>query len=487
MALGKTDFGLYGVVGGLTVFIAFFNGLLSQATGRFYAVSIGEAAKDIDNETNRIVGLENCQQWFSTAVLLHTLVPLFLIATGYPLGIYVVKHCLIIPPDRLYACIWVFRFVCIACFVSMINVPFQAMYTAKQYIAELTIYSFLQTTANLFFVYYMVTHPGDWLARYAFWMCLVMVVPQIFICIRAILVFPECKLRFSFMWNLHRISSLARFAFWQGFGTLGVALRGQGIQLLINGYYHPSVNASFTIANQVSAQSQTLSASLQGAFAPAITTAYGAQNYAKMLMLSYQTCKFGLLLGLIFVLPLAIELREVLTLWLINPPEYSAELCWSVLIMMLIDRSASGHMLAVSAKGKIAAYQAFLGSCLILTLPIAWLFVANGFGVESIGVAMVCTMALCVCGRVWFARSLVGMSAKYWFRKIILPVGVVNIISGLAGYLPHFFMVPSFARVCVTTILCEMVFCPLVWCVLLDCTEREFLIKFASGLLKNEN
>ncbi|MGN0826402.1 MAG: hypothetical protein ACI4QD_00520, partial [Kiritimatiellia bacterium] len=36
-ALGKLDFGLYGVVGGMTVFIAFLNTLLSTATGRFYA------------------------------------------------------------------------------------------------------------------------------------------------------------------------------------------------------------------------------------------------------------------------------------------------------------------------------------------------------------------------------------------------------------------------------------------------------------------
>ena len=36
-ALGKTDLGLYGVVGGMTVFISFLNMFLSTATGRFYA------------------------------------------------------------------------------------------------------------------------------------------------------------------------------------------------------------------------------------------------------------------------------------------------------------------------------------------------------------------------------------------------------------------------------------------------------------------
>ena len=42
-ALGQEDFGLYGVVGGLVVFIGIVNSLLGCAVGRFYAVSVGAA------------------------------------------------------------------------------------------------------------------------------------------------------------------------------------------------------------------------------------------------------------------------------------------------------------------------------------------------------------------------------------------------------------------------------------------------------------
>lgn len=51
MALGQVDYGLYGVVGGLTAFIAFFNGLLVTAVGRFYAVSVGEAQVKGENSS----------------------------------------------------------------------------------------------------------------------------------------------------------------------------------------------------------------------------------------------------------------------------------------------------------------------------------------------------------------------------------------------------------------------------------------------------
>ncbi len=44
-ALGKEDFGLYGVVGVLTILMSFLNMMLSGALGRCYAFSIGEVKK----------------------------------------------------------------------------------------------------------------------------------------------------------------------------------------------------------------------------------------------------------------------------------------------------------------------------------------------------------------------------------------------------------------------------------------------------------
>ena len=481
-ALGNTDLGLYGVVGGLTVFVSFFNMLLSVATGRFYAFAEGKAVKAVE-DGRRAAGLEECRMWFSTAVLLHTVVPILLVAVGYPLGMYAVENWLTIPAERMDACRWVFRFVCLSCFAGMVNVPFQAMYTAKQYIAELTIYGVAATTANIFFMYFMVTHPGDWLAKYALWMCLVTVVPQMIICARALKVFEECRFKLAYALDKSRICQLSSFAFWQMFGGLGAILKGQGIQILVNKYFGPIYNASMSIGNQVSAQSQTLSGAMQGAFAPAITTACGAGRYEEMRALAYRTCKFGMLFALIFVLPLALELRTILNLWLVDPPPYTAELCWCILLMAIIDKSASGHMLAVAAKGKIAAYQTFLGGSLILTLPLAWFMVAKGLGFVSIGWAMVITMMMCSWGRVWFARKLVGMSARYWMFKIMLPVGMVVGVVGAAGYLPHFVLAPGSLRIVATTIICEVLLLPLAWFMLLDAFERLYLTDRIGRLL----
>ena len=51
-ALGRDDYGLVGLIGGLTGFVTFLNSLLASAVGRFYAVNVGAARKK-GNEKNQ--------------------------------------------------------------------------------------------------------------------------------------------------------------------------------------------------------------------------------------------------------------------------------------------------------------------------------------------------------------------------------------------------------------------------------------------------
>lgn len=470
-ALGHEDFGLYGLVGGLTIFITFFNGLMAGATSRFYAYAVG-AAQVNDCGT---AGIEDCRAWFNTSLMIHSILPIVLICVGYPIGLRIVTDYLAISPDKVNVCVCVLRFVAVTCFIAMINVPFQAMYTAKQYIAELTIYSFVQTIFNFFFAWYMISHPGPWLARYACYMCLIQIVPQIIICIRALKIFPECRIKIEYWFDWRRVRQMWAYAGWQAFAGVGNICRGQGIAMLVNRYFGANVNASIALANQICAQTQTLTAAMVGAFQPAITNACGAGNYSLMRAMAFRACKFGTLLILIFLIPLILEIDQVLLLWLKDPPPYTAILSICMLGVLLIDKSTVGHMVAVNANGKIALYQAFLGSALILTLPIAWLLLSLGASVVSVGYAFLIATSISAFGRVIFARKLVGMSARYWLFKIALPLVILACLSLSIGSLSRLFFVGSFFRICITTVFSELAILPLAWFILLSGEERRYI------------
>ncbi len=479
MALGEVDYGLMGVVGGLTMFISFFNNILAGSISRFYAFSVGKAVADPK------AGLEECRRWFSVAVSIHTTIPLVLMIVGAPVGVWAIEHYLTIPPDRVGDCLKVFRYVCLTCFLGMVSVPFNAMYTAKQYIAELTIYSFVTSTLNVVFLYYMIHHPGVWLAPYALWSCVLTIVPSLIIVVRACVIFPECRLRVRSLFNLADIRELFAFAGWSFFGALGNLLKGAGMTVLVNKMLGPTFNATVTIANTVSSQTQTLAAAMVGAFMPAITTARGAGNRERMITLVHTTCKFGALLVLPLAIPLSLEVEEVLVLWLKTPPQQVGCLCIWLMAILLLEKVTTGHWVVIAANGKIAWYQFIVGTLFILTLPLAWGMMKVGLGIYSVGYALFSTLAAVAVVRLIAVKVLLDISPRYWIFRIFLPLVGVGGVAVSVGLLPRLFFPPSFLRLCITTGVTEVVLIPLVLFTVLDAAERKFLKeKFSAAIVK---
>jgi hypothetical protein len=68
------------------------------------------------------------------------------------------------------------------------------------------------------------------------------------------------------------------------------------------------------------------------------------------------------------------------------------------------------------------------------------------------------------------------MGARHWLFRLLAPVAITIILTGLLGYSTRLFMAPGFCRVLVTTLLCELVLLPLSWFVLLDGNERQFVV-----------
>ena len=71
----------------------------------------------------------------------------------------------------------------------------------------------------------MATHPGAWLMKYAIWMCVVAITPQILITTRAFVIFKECRINLAYWWDLARFKQLGSCALWQMFGGLGYIFR----------------------------------------------------------------------------------------------------------------------------------------------------------------------------------------------------------------------------------------------------------------------
>jgi O-antigen/teichoic acid export membrane protein len=469
-ALGETDFGLYGVVGSLILLITFVTGGMITGVARFYAFSIGRG-----HHLSMEEATDDLKRWFNTAFSIHLILPIVVIAAGYPIGMYAIENWLTIPPDRMESCLLVFRISLVTAFVSVFSIPFIAMYTAHQLITELAIFDIIRSSCTFLGAYYLLRIETDRLIFYALIMMAINVLIPVLQILRAIIKFKACRLHLSYMYCWKYLRELLGFVGWKVLGVGCVVSRNQGSPILINLFFGPQVNAAFNIANRVSIQATMLSTAMMNAFQPAITTMEGRGHREKMLETAIQVCKFGTLLVLLFVIPLLLEMDTVLTLWLEKPPEYTGPLCQWMLVMLVIDRMTAGQMLAVNAFGKIALYEIIQGSLLLLSLPMAWMLFKAGHGPVGIGYSLTVSMALYCIGRLLFCKKLLHLPIGRWFKQVAVPVAALIGCSAAIGVAIMNVMDDGFYRLCITT--AGSVFCTLLlgWFWLLSNKERMFV------------
>ena len=472
MALGKEAYGVYGVVAVIISIITLVNGMLSASVSRYYALSVGAASVAKDKFT----ALNECREWFTSAVLVHTVLPLVLITIGYPIGIWAIHNYFEIPTTLLNTSEWVFRFACLTAFVGMVNVPYSAMYHAKQYIAELTIYSFIITTLNFICAWYLVHYQGDALFLHALYTCLLAIVPQIIIAWRACVVFPECRILWKKIWNPSRLANLFSFAGWQCIGWCGSFIRTQGCAALVNRALGLEYNSTMSLSMTITSHSALLGNALTGAFQPALTNAVGANDRARTYTLMLMTSKFGTLLCAVFVIPLALEISYVLNLWLDAPPPMLAQLSIMMMCNLILDRFIGGFLTVILAYGRIMWHEIGNAAALIFSLIVGWVMIRIFHcGILTIGFVFIFSTVLIGILRAWLVWKHHGFSLNTWLFKLIIPFSVISMFSIGGGFCLQQWIEPSLIRVMATAIVCNVILGLGAYKFMLENSERMYL------------
>ena len=153
--LGVDDYGLYNVVGGVVGMLSFLNGTLSIGTSRFLTYELG-----VGNQSR-------LQNTFSTAFYVHLLlaiIVLLLMETG---GMWFLYNKLVIPAERLTACVWVFQLSILTTLVAITQVPYTATIMAHEHMRVYAYISIFEAVAKLAVCYLLSIASSDRLIAYA--------------------------------------------------------------------------------------------------------------------------------------------------------------------------------------------------------------------------------------------------------------------------------------------------------------------------------
>ena len=478
-ALGKEDFGLYSVVGGLIIFIMFIGSTMSGSVQRFYAYSIGQG----DNE--------EVTRWFNTAFVLHAGFALILVLIGVPAGNYLLDYVMKIPPDRLATCHWVYYFSIIGAVGTLFTTPYLAMFYAKQRIFELSFWQVLQTSLTFCLALYLLHASGNLLFIYALGMVGIKLILDLIQIVRAYFLFNFCRIRKEYCFDKQRSIQLTSFAGWNLFGDFGVVARNQGVAFLINRFSLPAVNAAFGLANQVASHTRFFSTAIYQAVAPEITSREGAGSRDRMITLALRACKFSTLLTWLWIVPLFFEMDYVLTLWLKDVPDYTSIFCKIILIDFLINNSSTGYSAAVKACGKIRGYQFTLGGLRILTFPLAWVAFACGMPPEVALSSIIITGIGAAFGRIFWVKKLMQVPYLLWVKSVLFRCILIVLPTVVVAYLLDNILEMSFLRLVIitgVTICCTLL---TSWIYGLDHSEKDFvrghIEKFKNRILLSKN
>ena len=254
-------------------------------------------------------------------------------------------------------------------------------------------------------------------------------------------------------------------------------LKGQALNLLLNVFFGPVINAARGVAYQISNAINSFSSNISVAYKPQIVKCYSQrdENRVRFLFISQSKICFALITILITLV--VVDIDFLLKFWLGESiPEYTAIFAILVLIDSLICTLNAPCTQVVFATGNIKKYQ-IVSSCVnLLLFPVCWLFLYLGFEATATFVVTIIFSILNQITCVYQMTKVFAIDIRYYLTRVICPCLFFAALSPIPGYIIHSFMPESFVRFMVVsgvTVLGGMI---LTYVLLLSEDERKKII-----------
>lgn len=415
-ALGVIDFGIYNVVGGIIVIFSFLNNAMASSTQRFLVYHLGT------NDSRKL------KQIFSSAIIIHFVMAVVVVGLAEIMGLWFLQAKMIIPMERLEVAKWVFHLSVISSAITILSVPYNAAIIANERMGAFAAISIIETLLKLCVAIFISFCNGDRLLWYAGLLLGVSVIVRTIYGVYCSKSFPEAKLIFPRN-NKLLYKEMTSFAGWSLVGNLSVVGYTQGINLLLNIFFGPAINAARGIAVQVQNAVYGFVRSFQTAVNPQITKSYAIGDLKSMHLLIYRSSKLSFYLTLMLSLPIIIETPYVLSLWLNIVPDYTVAFCRLTFISCMIESISNPFMIGASATGKIKKYHLIIGSILLLIVPVSYIFLKLGFEPIIVYIIDILIQFIAQIIRLFLCRHLFSLNILFYIKDVISRIVGVAVLS----------------------------------------------------------
>lgn len=473
--LGVTDYGIYNVVGGVIAMLGFLTSSLGAASSRYITYDLGRGDMTVMKKT------------FGNILSIHFILAAIILVFGETLGLWFMSTQLQIPQERETAAMWVYQFSIFSSILAIISVPYNATIIAHEKMSAFAYISIVDAVLKLLIVYLLVIIPYDKLIIYAILFFFIQTFDRVVYGIYCSRHFEETRTKPAYNGKLFR--EIFAFAGWTMNGNLAVIGYTQGINILLNIFFGPAVNAARGIAVQVQNACRQFCSNFQMALNPQLTKSYAQGDLNNMHRLLKKSSKFSFFILLFIVLPLMFEAEFVLNLWLGIIPEYTVTFLRLILIVGLLYTLANPILVSVHATGRLKKFQIIEGTMLLTIVPIAYILL-KFFGVQPEYVFVVhIVVELCTqYARLRIVLPMIGLKLSDYLTSVLKPIMFVVVLSPWLPYIVNKTITAqwsSFFAVCGVSVLSTSI---LIY--FLGCTTSErmfFREKLSVILIKIKN
>ena len=463
--LGVVDYGIFNVVCGFVSMFTFINAAMTNGIQRFYNYELANDEK------------EGIKRVYSAALLIQLCVALILVLFAEIIGIWYLKNKMVIPNDRGPAAFWIFQFS-IASFVFMIfQVPYSAVILAKERMFFYALISVLNALFTLALVLLLQSIHGDQLVVYGGLLVSIQIITLIAYYIYSKSSFKELKLIRKFDKNL--LLSMLSFSGWNLLGTFSSVMKEQGVNVILNFFYGPVVNAATGIANQINGGLQSLVSNLSVAVRPQITKSYAQGNIDRTLNLTYSISKISCIVLYMFSLPILLELKYILHIWLGNNiPDHTYNFIIIIVLTSFLNNLNSAISGVVHSSGKMKVYQ-IVGSVFnLIALPADYIALKLGAEPEVALYITFISMILVQISALIVLKTIVNYSIKTYVRQVILPFMLTVALTILIPIVLHKLIDDGLLRFIIVFCFSILEIGLVFYMVGLNRNERELCISF---------
>lgn len=422
-ALGVEDYGVYNVVGGVITMFTFITSAMVSSTQRYLNFELASG------------NIKRLRSVFNTSLQIHILIAVVIIILGETVGLWFLLNKLIIPEGRMIAAMWVYQCSILACAISILSMPYNADIIAHEKMSAFAYISILEVSLKLIIVYLLYVLPFDKLILYALLILFVQLFIRFIYSIYCHRHFEESHFRLYIDRVL--LKEMSGFAGWSFCGNLASILFTQGLNIMLNIFFGPVVNAARGIAVQVQSAVQQFVGGFQTAINPQITKNYAVGNITQMHLLMFRSARFSFLLLFFISLPVLLETDFLLNIWLKTVPQDTVIFTQIMICVSLLYTISNPCMIANQATGNVKRYQMIVGGFLLSILPVSYFVLCLGAPAYSVFIVHFVIESTAQVIRMYLLKKLIDLPIVQYIKHIYMPLISTVLISIIMPLMVH--------------------------------------------------